>query len=111
MLTMNQEDRDSNGRVLTLAGRLNAASTAEVKNRIHASVEEGRTHIVADLTGLDFIDSSGLASLVTGLKATREAGGFFRLVGAREQVLSVLKLTKLDRIFEIYPDEPAAWEY
>jgi len=48
--------------------------------------------------------------LVSGLKATRQAGGALKLAGLNEQARTVLRLTRLDRVFALYADRAAALE-
>lgn len=60
--------------------------------------QEGRTSIVVDLAGTDFMDSTGLGALIAGLKTTRRAGGDLRIARPGTQVMTVLQLTSLDRI-------------
>ncbi len=99
---------DSENIKITLTGRLNALSAPELKRTTADLIGKGHKKIIVDLSSLLFMDSSGMAALVSGLKATREVDGFFRLFGGQKQVISVLRLTKLDRVFEIYPDEESA---
>lgn len=84
--------------VLATSGRFNMVSAPLVKARIDEAVTAGTPRIVVDLSGVDFIDSSGLGALIGGLKAARQAGGDLRIAAAGDQVLTVLKLTNLDRI-------------
>jgi anti-sigma B factor antagonist len=95
--------------VLTLRGRLNAASAPELKHRLRDLAASGRTRIVLDMAAVDFIDSSGLSAMIAGLKATREVGGYLRLAGLKDQAATVLKLTMLDRVFELHPDVESAF--
>ena len=60
--------------------------------------QDGRTRIVVDLTGTDFMDSTGLGALISGLKTARLAGGDLRIACAGPQVMMVLQLTGLDQI-------------
>ncbi len=94
--------------IIVAKGRMNAMTAPAMKTRIRELVEEGRAEIVCDLTEVGFLDSSGLAALVSGLKATRERGGFLKLVGLNDQVARVFKLTMLDHVFEMYPSVEAA---
>jgi anti-sigma B factor antagonist len=94
--------------VLSVKGRINAISAPTVKARIRELVEGGRVEIVCDLGAVGFLDSAGLAALVSGLKVTREHGGFLKLAGVNEQVARIFKLTMLDRVFEIHPSVEAA---
>jgi anti-sigma B factor antagonist len=92
------------GIVLGVHGRLDAATAPELKTTLKRLVTEGHHRLVVDLTEVSFIDSSGLSALVSGLKATREAGGTLKLAGLNEQTRTAFRLTLLDRVFEIYPD-------
>ena len=58
--------------VIGVSGRLSAVSAGEVKDTIKNQVEAGHNGLLIDLSGTDFIDSSGLSALVSGLKLTRE---------------------------------------
>ncbi|MDN4613770.1 STAS domain-containing protein [Leifsonia sp. F6_8S_P_1B] len=93
--------------VLSADGRLNVVTAPAMRREVQRVVEEGSARVAVDLSGVDFIDSSGLGALVSGLKTARTAGGDLRLSGAGEQVSSVLALTRLDRILRVYagPDD------
>jgi len=94
--------------VLVLAGRLDAIHAPAVRARIQALVGEGRVELVCDLREVAFIDASGLAALVSGLKAAREQGGFLKLAGLREPVARTFRVTLLDHVFELNPTVEAA---
>jgi len=90
--------------VVRVEGRLNAASAVSVKGAFKEQAQKGARTILVDLSGLQFIDSSGLAALVSGYKLAREAGGILKLAGLGEQIRAVFAVTHLDRVFEIAPD-------
>jgi len=94
--------------IIILSGKMNAITVAELKTLLKKSIEENSIRIVMDLDGVDFIDSSGLSSLITALKGCREKGGYLRLVNIQKQVRHVFELTMLDRVFEMYPSIEAA---
>jgi len=98
-------------RVLTASGRLNMVSAPRLKTLVHDNVAAGHPRIVVDLGGIAFIDSSGLGALIGGLKTARQHGGDLRIAAAGEQVLSVLKLTNLDRILRPYATAHDALEH
>jgi anti-sigma B factor antagonist len=93
---------------LTLEGRLDAVSALELKAQFKDLVEDGAVELIVDLAAVPFIDSSGLAALVSGLKATRQAEGTLKLAGLSDQARTVFRLTMLERVFEIYADAGAA---
>jgi anti-sigma B factor antagonist len=94
--------------LLKIVGRLNATSTQKLKTRLKQLVDGNKTELILDMRAVSFIDSSGLASLVSGLKLARERGGWLKLAGVNEQVASIFKMTLLDRVFELYPNVEAA---
>ncbi|HEX3224357.1 MAG TPA: STAS domain-containing protein [Nocardioides sp.] len=73
------------------------------KNLVEETVASGQSRIVVDLGGVTFIDSSGLGALIAALKATRQAGGDLRVADVPEQVMTVLRLTNLDRVLRAHP--------
>jgi anti-sigma B factor antagonist len=89
--------------VLQPTGRLNMVAAPAFKSLVEETVASGQTRIVVDLGQVTFIDSSGLGALIAGLKATRQAGGDLRLAMVPEQVMTVLRLTNLDRVLRVHP--------
>lgn len=84
--------------VVTPKGRLNMASARNLKEILDRLVSEGTSRIVVDLAETTFLDSSGLGALIAGLKSARQAGGDLRVARPTEAVLTVFKLTNLDRV-------------
>lgn len=94
--------------VLTVSGRLSAVNVAELRAAMAAVVDDGRRHVILELSGVHFIDSSGLGGVIAGLKMARQAGGDLRLVAPGQQVMMILKLTNLDQILSVYPTVESA---
>ncbi|MGN6809497.1 MAG: STAS domain-containing protein, partial [Thermomicrobiales bacterium] len=69
---------------------------------LSGAVAAGHQRLVVDLADVEFIDSTGLGSLVSGLKASRLAGGDLRLARPPEQARTILQLTTLDRVLRPY---------
>ncbi len=100
--------RDGGLTVLSPSGRLNMTSAIDLRETIGAVVSAGDVYIVVDLSDIEFIDSSGLGGLISGLKTAREAGGDLRIAAPSEQVQLVLQLTNLGRVLVHYDDTEAA---
>ena len=64
--------------------------------------------VIVDLSGVTFIDSTALATLVSGMKRCRQHGGDLYLCGLQQPVRIIFELTKLDRAFGIFPSETEA---
>ena len=84
-------------------GRLDADTAQELKEQLHEIAQAAPDSVVVDMHAVDFIDSSGLSALVSGLKALRQHGGALHLSKPQTQALTALRLTLLDRVFPIFP--------
>ena len=89
--------------VVSLAGRLDAAASSAVKATLQQLMVPEQPKLIIDLQQVPFIDSSGLASLVSALRLVREKGGDIVLSGVQPQARTVFHLTMLDRVFSIHP--------
>lgn len=90
-------------------GRLNMVSAPVLRQAVTESIAGGRPRIVVDLSGIEFMDSSGLGALVGCLKTARQAGGDLRISAPSDQVVMVLQLSNLDRILTSYPTAEEAY--
>ncbi|MBN1220184.1 MAG: STAS domain-containing protein [Anaerolineae bacterium] len=89
--------------LVRLNGRLDATTSPEVRAVLQKLLVKEQPKIIIDLQEVPFIDSSGLASLVSGLRLAREKDGVIALSGIQSQAQTVFRLTMLDRIFPIHP--------
>ena len=88
--------------VVRLIGRSDLLSAAEVRKRLAQIIADGNRRLIVDLAEVPFIDSSGLAALISGLKAARLAGGDLRIARPNDQARSVLEITSLNRVLRPY---------
>lgn len=80
--------------------RIDALNAPALRQRLHALLDDGATNLVIDLSTVPFMDSAGMAVLVSALKRARGAGGDVKLVWpAAEAARRILNLTQLDRVF------------
>lgn len=100
MIEFNNETLANGVGVIRPVGRLNMVSAPRLGANIDALISDGTVRLVVDLAGADFIDSSGLGALITGLKKTRQAGGDLRLANPTAQVTAVLEMTNLNRVLQ-----------
>ena len=84
--------------VRPLERRLDAAVTQEFKQHMSARVQAGHRRIALDLGEVEFVDSSGLGSIISLLKAVGENGNVV-VFGAGTSVAALFRLTRMDRIF------------
>ncbi len=95
--------------IFDISGDIDLATSPELRKPLLRELRELRTpRVVLNLKAVRYIDSSGVASLVEGLKASRDVGARFILFGLNTSVREVLQLSKLVRIFEICESEEQA---
>ena len=97
--------------ILDISGDIDLAHSSEVRRIILIEFREKRTpRVILNLVEVNYIDSSGVASLVEGLKASRDVGSRLILFGLSPIAREVLQLSKLLTIFEICDSEERALE-
>jgi anti-sigma B factor antagonist len=95
--------------IFDVTGDIDLANSPEVRKSLLKELKELKTaRVVMNLTKVRYIDSSGVASLVEGLKASRDSGSRFILYGLSTSAREVLQLSRLLKIFEVYEDEESA---
>jgi anti-sigma B factor antagonist len=89
--------------------RIDAANAPELRQQLLEMVDSGANNFVLDLSQVPFMDSSGMAVLVSVLKRSRQAGGDVKLVWPKlEAARRILNLTKFDRVFDMADTAEAA---
>lgn len=90
--------------VIGVSGDLDVLAAPRLRDQLIDEIERGEREIVVDLTSCEFIDSSGLSALVTGLKRVRSMGGELGLVCPPGDIRRLLEMVALDQVFKIYGD-------
>ena len=72
------------------------------------ALDDGAQNLVVDLTGVTFIDSSGLSSLLTASARARDGGGGVALVLAQGEPPSIFRSRGVDRLLSLYAGRDAA---
>ncbi len=94
--------QDSNGfAVVQLCGEIDLRNSPEARKLILTSLKKQK-HVMVDLSAVEYIDSSGVASLVEGFQYARANDLEFGLLGVSEAAMNVLRLARLDQVFPIY---------
>ena len=95
--------------ILDVSGNIDMSNSPEVRKALLTEIrQKGVSRVLLNLTGVAYIDSSGVASLVEGLKASRDAGSRFVLFGLNDSAREVLKISRLLKLFEVYDTETQA---
>jgi anti-sigma B factor antagonist len=95
--------------IFDISGDIDFASSPEVRQSVLREIQESRaSRVMMNLSEVRYIDSSGVASLVEGLKASRDLGSRFILFGLSTSAQEVLQLSRLIKVFEVYDNEEQA---
>ena len=95
-------DRRAGLTVLSPHGEIDFATGPRLKETITETLVAGQVHLVVDLLGVDFIESTGLGALVGGRRRAEALNGSLSLVCAQDRLLEVFRITGLDKVFAIY---------
>jgi anti-sigma B factor antagonist len=103
-----ERDVDERTSIIAVEGEIHVSTAPEFSGVLAASLESGHTRLVLDLSGVMFIDSTGLSVLLNTLRRVTRAGGAMALVCSNPTVLRLFEITKLDSTFDIHAElEPA----
>jgi len=101
--------REGQATILDFSGNITLFNSPEVRKAVLTELRDHRaTRLLLNLTGVRYIDSSGVASLVEGLKVSRDLNSQLALYGLSKSVTTVLELTHLLRVFEVHGTEQEA---
>lgn len=91
-----------------VSGRVDSTNATELGSAMDKAVDDGKSNLVLDLGGVEYMSSAGLREMVRILKRVKRVGGDLRIANPSERVREVLELAGLDSVFEIYPTQVEA---
>jgi anti-sigma B factor antagonist len=92
--------------VVRIQGVIKLGESARLFSKYLREILDNETgSILIDMSGIDYVDSTGLGELVGYLQRFSEQGRRLALMQPPTRILNLLKLTKLDEVFQIYDDE------
>src|SRR5260370_21824063 len=96
--------------VVEVTGKLTSFESGALRNSIAQLLKEGRKQILLNLSGLAYLDSSGIGDLVHTYMSVIKSGGEMKVVGLTDKVEEILKITQLYQVFQEFQDERAPLE-
>jgi len=94
---------EEGGAVLRLAGDLNMHTCSELRTKLLELIEQQPGRLIVDLSGVGYIDSSGVGTMIEAKRRLERTGGRIVLAGLQARVRSVFEIARLDRYFKIAP--------
>lgn len=96
-----EQDRRGPFTVISVFGQVDFATALELKQVLTDTLLSGQVHLVVDLDGVDFLESTGLGTLIGGRRRALGMSGSFTLVCTNENLLKVLRVTGMTSVFPI----------
>lgn len=100
--------RRDRSEVLPLKGEIDLHVSPSVTASLNALIEKKPQRLVVDLSGVTYIDSAGLAALIEAMQKVEAYGAKFLLAELQETVRSIFEISRLDQVFQIFPNVDAA---
>lgn len=95
------EAAESGTVIVKVHGEVDVYTAPKMKEEMQRSIESGLTKVVVDLSGVAYMDSSGLGVLIGALKRAREAGGDLIVAAPNARIARIMDVTGLGRIFNL----------
>jgi anti-sigma B factor antagonist len=109
LLIMNiAESRRDGNLIIAPSGRIDTVSSPEFDRHLSSVIDRGDTRLVIDLTGLEYISSTGLSAFLTAAKKIRAAGGRMALSGLNNRIRLVFEMSGFLRLFPVFPNVDSA---
>jgi anti-anti-sigma factor len=110
MMDFNASVRHSGGvAIVDLSGRIVfGPETEALRNALQEVFQKGDRYILLNLERIDYMDSGGVGELVSSYSSITRRGGVVRLLRPSERVRGLLRVTTLDRLFDIQENEQQA---
>jgi anti-sigma B factor antagonist len=101
--------RDGDGAtIVAVEGEIDVYTAPKLRDKITELVGDGVYHLVIDMEGVEFLDSTGLGVLVGGLKKVRAHDGSLQIICSQERLLKIFRITGLGKVFAIHSSQAEA---
>lgn len=89
-------------KIINVSGDVNIFNVSHLKKALLSITDGQCKSVIVNLSGVSYMDSSGIGALVAGQKRMKAINGNFALMNIHDDVLNILKLVSLDKFFKIY---------
>jgi anti-sigma B factor antagonist len=105
---LGEESSDAGAQIVNVSGEIHVSTAPSFREQLTEVIESGGTALVLDLSGVEFIDSTGLSVLLNGLRLVGQRRGRLALVCTNPTVMRLFQITSLDETFDIFEERAAA---
>ena len=100
-LSCEADDRSSRNQVVKMTGRMDALGATEVWEEVSPRVSTERPNLILDMTGVPYLSSAGISTLITLLNHTKSLGGRLAIFGCNPMVQRVFRIVALEPILNV----------
>lgn len=97
-----KEERSNDVVICVLEGEVNINTSLELRKTFDGIIKANAKKVLVDFSGVSYIDSSGLATLIEMFQRLKKTGGMLRFSNMSEKIRNVFEITKLHKLFEIF---------
>jgi anti-sigma B factor antagonist len=101
-LTLNEYSAAPGRTVVEVSGEIDVYTAPRLRETLVSLVDGGNYHLIIDMEGVQFLDSTGLGVLVGGLKRVRAHDGGIDLVCTQGRIIRIFRITGLHKVFSIF---------
>jgi anti-sigma B factor antagonist len=101
---VNIERRDKVEIITFSVSRINALITDDIKEEVSKVFEKSNSKVIIDLTGIEYIDSSGFCCFLAIMKTARHSYGVLKFVSPDPKINDLFNILHLETVLQIYPD-------
>lgn len=102
------EEKYSDVVICKLEGEINISNSPELRKAFDGIIKRNEKKILVDFSGVSYIDSSGLATLIEMFQRLKKIGGHLRFSSLDQKVKNIFEVTKLYKLFEIFDTPESA---
>lgn len=108
-MQISHRETDQGVTVIEVAGRVMLGQSSErIETVLDSLIAKGKRTFVFELSGVRYIDSTGIGRFIAALNKVMQTGGKLRMAGASGVVREGFRVTRLDTVFEFFPDVESA---
>ena len=100
--------RDGTAAIVEVRGEVDLYSAPKMREALVGLADGRCPAVLVDLSQVEYMDSSGVATLVEGLQLARKSGSRFLLAGLAPAIRDMFRFARLEKVFDIYEDTQAA---
>lgn len=107
-MSVSKTETDPN--IVALEGEIDLHESPQIREALAPLIACKTPRLLIDLSGVSYIDSSGLAVFIDAMQRMQSYGGKLVLFGIGETVRKIFQIARLDQVFDIFPDKDAAMQ-